>query len=208
MLIRNREKKRATYNESRSKKESIPAIDQFISWWTASNSCFLVLREVDKTTITDDKPTKVIYFQYNKYVNFISLEMIVFKGCSTEVKKDYSYLQVKEHRELRSTCVISTKTKPIFIIFGMKIQMPSNSSNYHGDNSTSDAIQAEDSIIKRTHLSLYGNHSNSLSNYPEIYTRLPTSIEISASSPKVSDNYVRVRRDSHIKPKLHIGLVI
>ena len=102
--------------------------------------------------------------------------MIFFKACSTEVKKVYSYLQVKEHRELRSACVISTKTKPIFIIFGMKIQMPSNSSNHHGDNSTSDAIEAEDSIIKRAHLFLSGNHSNTLSNYTEIYTRLPTNI--------------------------------
>lgn len=41
-----------------SKLPSIPATDQFINWWDASNSCFSALWTVDKYTMTEDKPTK------------------------------------------------------------------------------------------------------------------------------------------------------
>lgn len=49
----------------------VPAIDQFITWCNAINSCFSVLRAVDKDTISDETATSKTYYKAAKVSLYI-----------------------------------------------------------------------------------------------------------------------------------------
>lgn len=54
--------KKASKANNRREELKVPAIDQFITWCNAINSCFSVLRDVDTDTISEEKNTSKTYY--------------------------------------------------------------------------------------------------------------------------------------------------